>query len=166
MFTFLKSDADTCQKKWSFTQRHSATFRGATTGFPAKWGLRNERRNSILMTCYYPDLTKAPNWSCRVGNLFQQIKSTTQIWVVTCLQYGISGLVSQTSFRGETSGGVVEWWRREMSAIFPGYALVRKAEAWLINRFKDPFDWPYFRIRMHGINTKKPLLRLLLQGKI
>ena len=60
------------------------------------------------MTCYYPDLTRAPNWTCRVGNLFQQIKSTTQIWVVTCLQYGISGLVSQTSFRGETSGGVAK----------------------------------------------------------
>ena len=59
------------------------------------------------MTCYYPDLTKAPNWSCHVGNLFQQIKSNTQIWVVIRLQYGISGLVSQTSFRGETSGGVV-----------------------------------------------------------
>ena len=27
-----------------------------TTGFPAKWCLRNERRNSILMTRHYPDL--------------------------------------------------------------------------------------------------------------
>ena len=25
------------------------------TGFPAKWRLRNERRNSILTTCHYPD---------------------------------------------------------------------------------------------------------------
>ena len=37
------------------------------------------------------------------------------IWVVTRHQYGISALVSQTSFRGETSGG-----RREMSAFFLG----------------------------------------------
>ena len=58
------------------------------------------------MTCYYPDLTRAPNWSCRVG--IQQIKSITQIWVVTRHQYGISALVSQTSFRGETSGGVAK----------------------------------------------------------
>ena len=41
--------------------RHSSlgkqpTFRDVTTGFPAKWRLRNERRNSILMTCHYPDL--------------------------------------------------------------------------------------------------------------
>ena len=30
-----------------------------TTGFPAKWCLRNERRNSILMTRDYPDLGSA-----------------------------------------------------------------------------------------------------------
>ena len=36
----------------------------------------------------------------------QPIKSTTQIWVVTRHQYGISALVSQTSFRDKTSDGV------------------------------------------------------------
>ena len=35
-----------------------------------------------------------------------QSGSTAQIWVVMRHQYGISGLVSQTSFGGETSGGV------------------------------------------------------------
>ena len=34
------------------------TFGDATTGFPAKWFLRNECRNSILMTRRYPDLGK------------------------------------------------------------------------------------------------------------
>ena len=34
--------------------RKQPTFRNSTTGFPAKWRhLRNERRNSILMTSYY-----------------------------------------------------------------------------------------------------------------
>ena len=47
----------------------------------------------------------ASDWLCRVGNLLQPIRSITQIWVVTRYQYGISALVSQTSFRGETSGG-------------------------------------------------------------
>ena len=42
-------------------------------------------------------------WSCRVGNLIQPIRSTTQMWVVTRHQYGISAPVSQTSFGGETS---------------------------------------------------------------
>ena len=70
--------------------------------------LRNERRNSILMTRHYPDLGTASDWSCLVGNLLQPIRSTTQISVVTRHQYGISTLISQTSFRGETSGGVAK----------------------------------------------------------
>ena len=73
------------------------------------------------MTCYYPDLVSASDWSYRVGNLFQPIGSTTQIWVVTRHQYGISALVSQTSFRGETSDH--QWWRREISAVFSGYKI-------------------------------------------
>ena len=63
-------------------------------------------RNSILMTRHYPDLGNAFDWSCRVGNLLQPIRRTIQIWVVTRHQYGISALVSQTSFCRETSGGV------------------------------------------------------------
>ena len=39
--------------------RKQRTFGDATTGFPAKWRLRNERRNSILMTRHYPDLVIA-----------------------------------------------------------------------------------------------------------
>ena len=77
--------------------------------WPAKWRPRNESRNSILMTRHYPDLgSSASDWSCRVGNLIQPIRSTTQIWVVTRHQYGISALVSQTSFGGETSGSVAK----------------------------------------------------------
>ena len=56
------------------------------------------RRNSILMTRRYPDLGSASDWLCRLWNLLQPIRSTTQIWVVTRHQYGISALVSQTSF--------------------------------------------------------------------
>ena len=33
-----------------YSLRKQPTFGDATTGFPAKWRLRNERRNSILMT--------------------------------------------------------------------------------------------------------------------
>ena len=60
------------------------------------------------MTRHYPDLGSASDWSCRVGNLIQPIRSTTQIWVVTRHQYGISALVSQKSFGLETSGGVAK----------------------------------------------------------
>ena len=54
-------------------------------------------------------------WSYSVGNLIQPIRSTTQIWVVTRHQNGISALVSETSFSGETSGkpsgSVANCWR-------------------------------------------------------
>ena len=40
----------------SFSLRIHLTFGAATTGFPAKWRLRNEHRNSILMTRHYLDL--------------------------------------------------------------------------------------------------------------
>ena len=56
------------------------------------------------MTHHYPD---------RRGKFepiskFQPIRSTTHIWVVTRRQYGVSALVSQTPFRGETSGGIAK----------------------------------------------------------
>ena len=85
--------------------RKQPTFGDATTVYPAKWRLRNERINSTLMMRHYSqDLDSASDWSYRVGNLIQPIRSTTQISVVTRHQYGISALVSQTSFGGETSG--------------------------------------------------------------
>ena len=55
---------------------------------------------------HYPDLSSASDCSCRVDNLLQSVRSTTQIWVNLAklgLQFGISALASQTSFRGETS---------------------------------------------------------------
>ena len=57
---------------------------------------------------HYPDLCSASDWLCRERNFLQPIGSTTQTWVVTRHQYGISALVSQTSFSGETSGGVAK----------------------------------------------------------
>ena len=60
------------------------------------------------MTRHYPDLVGASDYSCCVENLIQPIRSTTQTWVVTRYQYGISALVSQTSFGGETSSSVAK----------------------------------------------------------
>ena len=62
----------------------------------------------MLMTRHYPDLSSASDWSCCMGNLIQPIRSTTQMWVVTRHRYGISALVSQTSFGRETSGSVAK----------------------------------------------------------
>ena len=55
------------------------------------------------------DLGSAFDWSCRLGYLLQPIRSTSQIWVVTCHQYGVSVLISQMSFLRGNSGGIVKW---------------------------------------------------------
>ena len=45
-----------------------------------------------------------------ISRTARPIKSTTQIWVVMRHQYGISALVSETSFGGETSSSVAKCW--------------------------------------------------------
>ena len=90
--------------------RKQLTFRNATTCPPptSKRRLRNEHRNSILMTRHYLDLGSASDWLKQISHAARPIRSTTQIWVVTRHQYGISALIPQTTFSGETSGGVVK----------------------------------------------------------
>ena len=91
--------------------KKTVTSHDSITGFPAKWPLSNECRNSILMMYHYPDLDSASVASdLMVEANFQPIRSTTQTWGVTIYQYGISALVSQTSFCQETSGGVTKCW--------------------------------------------------------
>ena len=46
---------------------------------------------------------KFPTWH-------NQSEAFTPIWVVLRHQYGISVLVCQTSFGGETSGSIAKWW--------------------------------------------------------
>ena len=48
-------------------------------------------------------------WLNQISQASRPIRSTTQIWVVTSHQYGISALVSQTSFGEEASGGVAKY---------------------------------------------------------
>jgi len=85
-----------------------STFRDATTGFPRKWLLKNESRNSMLMMHHYLDLGSASDRSCHVGNLLQPMKSATSILVVTPHQYGNSAVVSQKSFPGETTSAIAK----------------------------------------------------------
>ena len=76
------------------------------------------------MTRHYPDLGSASDWSCRAGNLIQPIRSTTSIWLVARHQYGISALVSQASFGGETSGSVAESRLFSQAIIFSALLIV------------------------------------------
>ena len=61
--------------------RKKSTSGAATTVFPAKWRLRNELRNSILMTRHYSDLGSASDWLNQISHAARPIRSTTQIWV-------------------------------------------------------------------------------------
>ena len=85
------------------------TFHDVTTGFPAKWRLRNERRNSISITCHYLNLGSASDWLKQISLAARPIISTTHIWLVARHQYGISAFGPQTSFHGETSGVDGKW---------------------------------------------------------
>ena len=60
------------------------------------------------MTRDYSDLGSASDWLNQIPHGARPIRSTTQIWVVTCRQNGISALVSKTLYGGETSGSVAK----------------------------------------------------------
>ena len=87
-------------------KKQPGTFCGAITSLP----FRNDCRNFVLMTCHYSNLGWASDWLV----VARPIRSTTQIWIVTRHQHGISAVVPQTSFRGETKCGVV----KSVSAVF------------------------------------------------
>ena len=62
------------------TFRKQTTFRDATNGFPAKWRLRNKRRNSILMTRHYPDLGSASDWLKQISLVKSLPFRTPEAW--------------------------------------------------------------------------------------
>ena len=76
------------------------------------------------------DQGSASDWSCHLGNLFQPIRSTTQIWVVKCHQYGISVLISQMSFLKGNSGSIVKC----QLFVFSGYSNT-------VTLYKPLFTW-------------------------
>ena len=75
-------------------------FRDATTCFPAKSHLRNEYEKFHIDDVHYSDLGSSSDWSFWEENLLQPIRSTTQVWLMTRHQYGISAGVPRTVFRG------------------------------------------------------------------
>ena len=70
-------------------------------------------RNFILMTCHYPVLGNASDWSCCEGNLLQPIRSITQIWLVTGHQYGIPA---------ETRSGVAKCRQFSQTTCIPDHS--------------------------------------------
>ena len=52
------------------------------------------------MTCHYPDLRSASDWSCRKRNFLQPI-STTHIWVVNVISMELLQLLLRHHFAGK-----------------------------------------------------------------
>ena len=51
--------------------------------------MRNKRRNFILITHHYPDLSSTSDWLKQISHMAWPIGSTTQIWLVMRHQYVI-----------------------------------------------------------------------------
>ena len=65
---------------------NSRHFFNVTNGFPAKWRLRNDCRNSLLMTCHYPDLGSASGCLKICFNQPEAL-TTSNLWMIrTSLQ--------------------------------------------------------------------------------
>ena len=90
--------------------RKQLTFCDATTGFPAKWCLRNKPRNSLWMVYHYPDQ----------GSTSDRLKQTTNqkhysdLGSDTSSVWNFCALFSDAILRGN------QWWHLEMSAVFSG----------------------------------------------
>ena len=82
---------------WS-GKNYSVAWLNSQHFFKTHHCVKNECRNSIRMVGHY-HLVFLTGHACCKENLFQPITSTTQIWVVTCHQYGISSLIPQMSSR-------------------------------------------------------------------
>ena len=79
-----------------------SSFRDATTGFPAKWRLRNEGTNSMLMMRQYLDLVSASNHD--QSEALTRSSDASSVWnFYAHFSYAIS--------RGN------QCWRREMTAF-------------------------------------------------
>ena len=103
----------------------------------------------------------ASDWLCRVGNLIQPIRSTTQIWVVTRHQYGNSALVSQTSFGGETSGSIAKCrlFSQAIVKLVPGHLIFKFFLLFFnLGWSRSCTAWPWYASTNEEISSNNKLL--------
>ena len=89
--------------------RKQPTFRDNTIGFPAKWCLTNELRNSMLMMRYYLDLFGWKFASTNQKHYSHLGSDASSVWKL-CARF--SDVISCGK----------QWWLREISAVFSGYS--------------------------------------------
>ena len=117
------------KKRKQISLVHFSTFLDASSGFPAKWRPRNDFRNSMLLTCYYPDLGCASDWLAAREICLNQSEhyphrgsDTSSVWNF-CSRF--SDVISRWN----------QFWRREMSACFSGLfiAIKQQRASWVAN---------------------------------
>ena len=108
------------------------TFRDAINGFPTR--MKSEKR--VQKITYWWRVNNQIWVVLPVG----QAVCTTQIWLVMCYQYRISALVSQMSFRVETSGGIAKCWLFSQAG--------RNSDAYIISLSAYKL---YMHFQMHSI---------------
>ena len=99
-------------------QRKQPTFCDATSSFPMKICLRNGCRNSVLMSLHHSDLGRASDWLKQIYHAAPLIRSTTQIWVVTCaisMEF-LLACFSDVILRGN------QCWRHKWWLFYSGYS--------------------------------------------
>ena len=95
--------------------RKQPTLHDATTHFLAKWCLRKERRNSILMTHHYPDLGSA---SDRTEANFPHGMTNPKHYPV--LGSDASSVWNFCARFSDITSSRNQWWCCEMLAVFSG----------------------------------------------
>ena len=90
----------------------------------AKWPLRNERRNSLLMTRHYPDLGDAFDWLKQIFHVARPIRSTAYNGGQKC--WDLSSDITKTSDLSPLTPNKVEFGAKwvKMSALF-GHIIAR-----------------------------------------
>ena len=90
----------------------------------------------LAVCCAFDSILLLTGSVNQISHAARPIGSPAQIWVVTSHQYGIYALVSQTSFCGETSGGVVKY-RLFSQATLASQIEILTAVCMLFDRLRD-----------------------------
>ena len=88
--------------------RKQPTFGDATSTFSMKWRVRNERRNSVLMTCHYRDLGSVSDWLEQIPAQHNQSETLPRSgqWRVISIEFLL--LFLRRHFAGKLSGRVAK----------------------------------------------------------
>ena len=105
--------------------RKQPTLHDATTHFPAKWCLRNERRNSILMTPHYADLGSASDWT--EANFPHGMTNPKHYPVLGSDASSVWNFCARFS---DITSRRNQWWCCVMLAVFSGWAVSRTCRIW------------------------------------